>query len=255
VVSGVPSFGQTLVRREAELVALSSTVNATGLFQLDPQANLLRPFENLGVDTSWRLEMPKSANPFDFDTIADVLFTINYTALFSSSYRAQVLQELDRGVLADLGYSFRQNFADAWYQLNNPDPTGAAVSVAFQTESADFPPNVLNPTIAQFILYFVLTKGAAFEVQVTDLQFTPAGAAAPLDGGAAMTVGDVISTRRTNGSGWKAKFANPAAPVAPWGQWQLTLPNSAQTQGWFANQQIQDILVVITYSGTRPAWP
>ena len=39
------------------------------------------PFEAMGVDTSWELQMPKAANPFDYRTLADVLMTIEYTAL------------------------------------------------------------------------------------------------------------------------------------------------------------------------------
>jgi len=136
-------------------------------------------------------------------------------------------------------------------RVNNADPTAATVTVTFPTGAADFPPNVENPTIAQLVLYFVRASGAAFEVQVGDFQFTPQGAAAALDGGAATTVGGVISTRRSNGTGWRAKLLG----IAPFGEWQLTLPNTAATQAWFANQQIQDILFVMTYAGQTPAWP
>jgi hypothetical protein len=251
VVAGVPSFRQVIVQRDPEVVALSSPFNASGVFELDPQSQLLRPFENLGVDTTWGFEMPKAANPFDYHSIADVLFSIDYTALYSPSYRNQVLQQLDPSVSADLGYSFVQDFPDAWYDLNNADPTVTTVTVSFSTLPADFPPNVESLAIAQVVLYFARADGAAFEVQVSDFQFTPLGALAALDGGAAVSENAVISTRRSNGSGWKAKFVR----FSPFGQWQLTLPNTAQTQAWFANKQIEDILFVITYGGIRPAWP
>ena len=78
---------------------------------------------------------------------------------------------------------------------------------------------------------------------------------AALDGGAATTLDGVISTRRTNGAGWKTRFANTAAPVTPFGLWQMTLPNTATVRGWFTSQQITDILFVITYAGNTPAWP
>jgi hypothetical protein len=254
VVAGVPSFREVIVLRVPESVALTASLNANGLFQLDPQSQLLRPFENLGVDTSWRLELPKPANPFDYSTIGDVLISIDYTALSSSEYRAQVLQQLNSSVSADRGYSFTQTFTDAWYALNNVDPTAAAITVSFTTLAADFPPNVLNITMAQVVLYFVRASGAAFEVQVADLQFTPTGAAAALDGGAATTLNGVISTRRANGAGWKAEFADTAAAVAPFGQWQMTLPNTATVRSWFTESQITDILFVITYAGNTPSW-
>ena len=49
----------------------------------------------MGVDMLRQLEMPKVANPFDYDSIADVLLIIEYTALSSGIYRQQVIEALD----------------------------------------------------------------------------------------------------------------------------------------------------------------
>jgi hypothetical protein len=62
-------------------------MNSTGLFELEPQADMLRPFEGSGVDTIWEFQMPRAANQFDYQTIADVLLTTEYTALNSFHYR------------------------------------------------------------------------------------------------------------------------------------------------------------------------
>ena len=51
---------------------------------------MLLPFEGSGVDTTWELQLPPAANPFDFSTIVDVLLTIDYTALVDDDYRSQV---------------------------------------------------------------------------------------------------------------------------------------------------------------------
>jgi hypothetical protein len=112
VVIGDEVFQTIAVRRDPESVALTSPMNATGLFELEPHTEMLLPFEFTGVDTLWQLEMPRAANPFDYRTIADVLFTIEYTALNSLDYRQQVIQQLDRSVSADRPYSFRQQFSD-----------------------------------------------------------------------------------------------------------------------------------------------
>ena len=48
---------------------------------MDVQSDLLLPFESSGVDSTWELQLPPAANPFDFSSIVDVLFTIEYTAL------------------------------------------------------------------------------------------------------------------------------------------------------------------------------
>src|SRR5262249_36590757 len=109
------------VRREPQEVALSSPRDATGLFDLDVQSDMLPPFEGLGVDTDWEFRMPKAANSFDYGTIADLLLTIDYTALDSPDYRAQLLQsaEFAAPLSADRPFSFRYEFADQWYDMNN----------------------------------------------------------------------------------------------------------------------------------------
>ena len=61
VVVGGDTFRNVVVRRDPETVGLSSPREATGLFELAPdsQPELLLPFEGTGVDTVWRLELPK----------------------------------------------------------------------------------------------------------------------------------------------------------------------------------------------------
>ena len=61
-------FGDVLVRHDPAMVALTSPINATGVFELDAQSDLLLPFEGSGVDTTWELQLPPAANPFDFST-------------------------------------------------------------------------------------------------------------------------------------------------------------------------------------------
>ena len=220
------------------------------LVRLGTQSELLLPFEFMGVDTLWHLEMPKAANPFDYRTIADVLLTIEYTALSSLDYRQQVIQQLDRTVSADRLYSFRQQFADQWYELNNPDQTAAPMRVIFPTGREDFPPNVENVTMQQVALYFVMVDGATMgNVQVA-LRFFEQGSQTAVAGLAAATPEGIISTRLGNGSGWMPMIGRP-----PLGRWRLTLPDTAEVRHLFASEAITDILFVITYSGHTPAWP
>ncbi|MEZ5477843.1 MAG: hypothetical protein R3E95_10290 [Thiolinea sp.] len=90
------TFKRTEIYRPFEMIAFTSPSNATGLFELQPENELLLPFETMGVDTTWELRLPKAANPFNFDSIADVIFTIDYTSLHGFDYQQQVIQELDR---------------------------------------------------------------------------------------------------------------------------------------------------------------
>ena len=120
-------------------MALTSPINATGLFELNPQPEMLLPFEGIGVDTTWELRMPKASNFFNYDSIADVLITIDYTALDSHDYRQQVIQTWDPVINADRAFSFRHQFADAWYDLHNPDQTSTPMIVGFQTTRVTSP--------------------------------------------------------------------------------------------------------------------
>ena len=45
--------------------------------------------------------MPKAANSFDYRTIADVLITLEYTALQSFTYRQQVIQQFNAAINAE----------------------------------------------------------------------------------------------------------------------------------------------------------
>jgi hypothetical protein len=41
----------------------------------------------------------------------------------------------------------------------------------------------------------------------------------------------------------------------PIGEWELALPTDETTKNIFKNEEIEDILFVITYSGRTPEWP
>ena len=76
VISG-DVFQTVVVNTGPQSVALTLPVNATGLFGLDQQPEMLLPFEGLGVDTTWEFRMLKAANLFDYGSIADVLVTVD----------------------------------------------------------------------------------------------------------------------------------------------------------------------------------
>jgi hypothetical protein len=249
VVAG-DQFVPVVLNRSPEAIAFTSPVNATGLFELEPENGLLLPFEGMGVDAVWQLELPKPANPFDYRTIADLLFTIEYTALNSFEYRQQVIKTFDQELSNDRSFSFRQQFPDQWYDLNNPDQTPTPMVVHFNTTREDFLPNVDDLGIQQLLLYFVPTNGKPVEIAGVRLLFTEQGDQTPV-GGSTDSIDGVISTRRANGSSWLPMTGNKP----PVGEWELALPTDQAIQDLFRNEEIEDILFVITYSGNTPEWP
>ncbi len=257
VVTGGDVFQQVVVRRDPELVALTSPISATGVFEMDVQSEMLLPFESMGVDTLWEFQMPRAANPFDFRTVADVLVTIEYTALNSFEYRQQVIKTLDPKISGERSFSFMNQFSDAWYDLHNPEQSATPMTVKFKTWREDFPANLDDPRIEHVLLFFsrAVDESAGetpFEVEVKNLQFTflnEKGEKITVGGGAT-SIDGVISTRRGNGDSWRSMIGK-----APVGEWELELPNTIDVKGWFKDEKIEDILLVITYGGRTPAWP
>jgi hypothetical protein len=218
---------------------------------MDAQSEMLLPFESMGVDTTWELQLPKVANPFDYRTIADVLFTIECTALHSADYREQVIRRLDRRVDADLPFSLRDQFPDQWYELSNPDQSATPLTLRFTTTPDDFPASVEDVRIAHVLLHFAGVAGEAAKIEVSHLHFVPKAGKPdqPLGGSATADENGVISTRRGNGANWASQLTG-APPI---GTWELKL--AASTRPLLAEAKINDILLVITYSGRLPAWP
>lgn len=250
VVTGGEAFRESTIRRSPETLALTSPINSSGRFEFELQqrVELLRPFEGSGVDTDWTFELPKPANQFDFQTIADVLLTIDYTAVARDGYRKQVVEVLGRDFSADRSFSFRHELADQWFDLNNPDQTDTPMTVRFRTERADFLPNLEELQIHHVVFFFATSEGSTFEVDVAHLHFAEAEGDPPIGGGAVSTEG-VISTRRGNAPPWV-----PMIGRSPVGQWELALTDTEDVRNRLQNEEIEDILFVLTYSALTPEW-
>ena len=61
-----------------------------------------------GWTSTWEFRMPRPANPIDYRSIADILITIDYTALDSPLYRQEVVRGLDPVVGGDRRFSLHR---------------------------------------------------------------------------------------------------------------------------------------------------
>jgi hypothetical protein len=250
VVSGGDVFQTVIVRREPEVIAFTSTNSATGILDLEPETGMLLPFESMGVDTSWELQLPKAANHFDFGSIADVLFTVEYTALQDLSYRQQVIQQLEDTLSAERVVSVRDQFADQWYALHNPGQYDTPMSVTLPLTAQGFPPNTMDPRVQHVMLAAVRAEGQTFEIADTRLLLTPHGETVAVGGTVGGTTDGMISTRRGNASAWTSLIGK-----SPVGTWELTLPDTEELRNRFQREEIADIVLVVTYKAQTPAWP
>lgn len=250
VVIGGDLFQPIRIERGSNRMTITSPFPSP---EPEPESPMLQPFEGMGVDTRWEFRMPKAANPIDYSSIADILVTIDYTALFSANFYQQVIQTLDSEFMADRGYSFRHQFADAWYDLNNPELSNAPMRVAFNTKPEDFPSNLSEIRIRHVSLYFACDNASHFEVPVSALLFTVQGSNAAVGGGA-MSSDRVISTRSGSATSWVSAMIGES----PFGDWELSFPDTPAMRARFDEKsvdRIEDILFVITYSGSTPDWP
>ena len=94
--AGPYGFSDVTLQRQPGLIAVTATSAATGVFTTDLQPEMMLPFEGNGVATTWSLNLPPAANPFDFSSITDVMLTIDYTALADDSYRDLVIRVAER---------------------------------------------------------------------------------------------------------------------------------------------------------------
>ncbi|MCA1727214.1 MAG: hypothetical protein LC722_06085 [Actinobacteria bacterium] len=245
------TFDPVTLRRDPESIAFTAAINANGLFELEPDDGKLLPFEGMGVDAVWQLEMPKAANPFDFRTIADVLLTIEYTALDSREYRQSVIRTLADQVSADRSFSVRDEFPDVWYALHNPDTVDVPADrmrLTLPLTADDFTRNLTDLEVTQLTLFVVRDDSLTAELTVSAVRHTTAGVTTAA--GPVVTGGGVAGTRHPGAAPWQAFVG-----TSPVGNWQFQFQDTAAVRSWFTHEQIQDLVVVFTISATTPAWP
>lgn len=233
------TFQDVVVRSDPGFVALTSPVNAGGVFELDAQPDMLLPFESSGVDTTWEFQLPPAANPFDFGGIVDLLVTIDYTAAHDDTYRGRLVDRLnaDRGRGADCAFSLARDFPDQWYDLNNPaDPADRSVTIPLR--DIDLPLGIEDMTTAAVA---VQLSGAG-PVPPTVVTLTRGAA-----GGPATTTDGIASTRRGNASAWV-----PLCGTGPSGDWRLSF--GPEAAALFTEQVLDDVVFVVSWTGQGPAW-
>jgi Tc toxin complex TcA C-terminal TcB-binding domain/Neuraminidase-like domain len=149
-VSPTDTSLKTVPPQRTVSMATSKAQNDAGVFELSFHDERYMPFEGAGaVESRWTLELPASFRPFDYETISDVVLTINYTALDDPGLRKAVngqLAQVEQAIVDVLGkkpmgrlFSLKQEFAVAFVALL-ASPPGTAVG--FEIQGWHFPPFV-----------------------------------------------------------------------------------------------------------------
>jgi hypothetical protein len=113
---------------------VTSTAQAdAGVFDPNPRDERYQPFEGAGAISGWTLQLLGKPRPFDYDTIADVILTLRYTARADGSLAsAEKAANAWLGANAARGFSMRHEFPSEWAAFKNIDTTtGAKASLKF----------------------------------------------------------------------------------------------------------------------------
>lgn len=110
-------------------VVTSSAQNDSGMFETNLRDERFLPFEGAGAESTWKLDLPKDYRSFDYDTIADVVLHIRYTA------RQGVEPTKVKSALDELFQAANQSTFALMFSLRHDWPTEWA---AFVSGASDF---------------------------------------------------------------------------------------------------------------------
>jgi hypothetical protein len=266
VVRGGDRYQEATLATQPETVAITAPFQGPGLMELQQdQSEMYFPFEGLGVAGGWVFSLPKAANAFDFNTIADVIFTIEYSAIYSDEYRRQVVQRLNSSLAyqGERTFSLRQHFADEWYSLHHPeliDDVNLKLRPTLQIDRSDYPPNLIDGSLklSQLSIYVVRSEGITDEIEISGLSWVYPGSTgqSPFSNPATITTRNgLVTTRDLPASSAFAALRGDKPPLGTLsfqlgGQIDGKLFEEAMRQGL-----ITDILVAVAIRAELPPWP
>jgi hypothetical protein len=89
-------------------IATSNAQNDSGLFELNFRDERYLPFEYTGAVSTWRLELPTGVRLFDYNTIADVIIHLKYTAREGGSTLKTLASNTLKDKLAEIGQQLNE---------------------------------------------------------------------------------------------------------------------------------------------------
>jgi hypothetical protein len=193
--------------------------------------------------------------------VADVLITLDYSALESADYARQVVQQLGTKRRQVVALSLRNRFADQWYDLHHADELAPAdqYRAVLTLTPGDLPRALRQVTVSQVSLFVdaPLDEDPTAPGAFTDRSQLELGLSrGPAAGGAAFTNQyGLLSTRTGNGAGplytGNAASLVPLLGTTPAGDWTLRIAPGRLRQR-LAQGLITDIYLILEVTGTVP---
>ena len=129
-------------------IVTSSSQADSGLFEANLRDERYLPFEAAGVISSWAIELLGKPRAFDYDTIADLILTIRYTARPDGS-RASAEQSAEQWLKNNSAcvFSMRHEFGTEWSAFKRaPTAADGRASLKFSLGKQHFPYRLVKMT-------------------------------------------------------------------------------------------------------------
>ncbi len=251
VVKGTINPSKVNINRLPEKISFTNAIGATGIFELQQDNSKLNPFEGMGVESQWAFEMQKPSNLMDFNSIADILLTVDYTALDNPTYKSVVIGELGAQFEGERPFSFKSSFPDQWFDLNNCEllESEDKFKVRLDLSNRDFPPNLENIHLQNVLM--------AFDIE--DQDSNPLTIEVSLNGDNCSTKEGRISTRNSTGANWLSHMV----PLSGGLIWDLEIVSIKDFSGVsmgesqmseVIKERISDIYMSLSFKAQTPAW-
>jgi hypothetical protein len=159
------AYLDTIKTHEMETMVLSKYAIREDRMVFTPPAEQTGIFENTGVASEWTLEIPKSSNNFDYNTLSDVKLVIAFTAQYDDQLAAMERKKYlenrnsnPENYEALTMFSARYQFPDGFYRfINSIDETQYQqddLHLSFPLKKYYFPINELDFKTAEAMLVF-----------------------------------------------------------------------------------------------------
>ncbi len=243
-------------------IVTSSARDDRGLFESNLRDDRYLPFEGAGAISEWQIELPANFRPFDYDTIADVILHVGYTARegggslkvpavqeMKDTLNAIVRSEGEQG-LAQI-VSVRHEMPSEWHRFLNPPPDAPGVQalpLALGRERFPFVFAQRPLTLTGIELFLRVRDGFTETHNETTLQLTlAAGSSAP---GPGEVEGDntlLLTLAPWNGLLRAARDLNDESP----GPFTLNAWLPGEGEGETARldpEALQDLILIVRYA-------
>lgn len=176
-----PRFIQNICSIQS--IVTSSGQNDSGMFEQNLHDDRYLPFEGAGAISTWKIELDRDCNHFDFNTISDLIIHMKYTAreggeaLKASAKAAfkQMLEDAEASPLAQT-FSMRHGFPNEWSRFTYPI-SGSNPALELNLTSDYFPMQFRRKSIKIFKaqLFLLIADEAIYSrVNSTALSYTNA---------------------------------------------------------------------------------